>query len=637
MSRKAFEKLGRALGVRRADVTEIAEVAVAPPPEPALIDAAVRQTEGPTTEAAVVPLPQPALNLLLLGTCQSYPLLLDAATENCRVDHYLLGCQPHDDIRMAELEWASYDAVVVSPVLRHVLTAASGQDNELFFWRLDEAGVAILRDQCIAYMNERLAWLAQVTEGSTIVTGFWEPSFLYAGPTFRFDDGLDFKEFVHEINKGLARATRTYADFWFLDPNLVLESIGRAGAQDDVMASASHAAFLGDWDFGADQSRIVAPVEPMALFNAGRKTHDYGRGMLQQVRQMLAALSTKDKTKLVILDLDDTLWRGVAAEDDIHDSGRREGWPLGVAEALLIFKRRGGLLAICSKNDRDETLKRFRKIWGELLVEGDFASVSISWSPKPEGIAQILSEVNVLPEHTLFIDDNPREVDEVRSVYPTMQFVGFNHYLWRQHILTSPDMQAGRISAESAQRTTLVRAKVQREAGAVGLDRDSWLRSQELRQITTVIDTVDHPEFARALELINKTNQFNTTGRRWDAVGVGGLFAGGGYFVVSRLIDKHVDNGLIGVAIVLGSVIEQAVLSCRVFNLGAEVGLISDAVRLILRTHDTAIGVVTETGKNFVCLGVYEKLGFRREKGVFMIDHAPARPDWIDQRQAEAA
>ena len=99
----------------------------------------------------------------------------------------------------------------------------------------------------------------------------------------------------------------------------------------------------------------------------------------KRLDEALGVVRRSEIVKLIIVDLDDTLWRGIAAEDELSPGERKEGWPLGLADALLYFKSRGGLLAICSKNDHKKTLENFRKIYGWRITEEDFASIKINW------------------------------------------------------------------------------------------------------------------------------------------------------------------------------------------------------------------------------------------------------------------
>ncbi|MDD7960542.1 hypothetical protein PUT90_27670, partial [Klebsiella pneumoniae] len=82
------------------------------------------------------------------------------------------------------------------------------------------------------------------------------------------------------------------------------------------------------------------------------------------------------------------------------------------------------------------------------------------------------------------------------------------------------------------------------------MSRDDWLRALELRCETAKIDSTDHPNFSRAFELLNKTNQFNTTGKRWSIGEIQELFAQGGSMIALFVQDKHVDNGLVGLALI---------------------------------------------------------------------------------------
>lgn len=570
------------------------------------------------------------MKFLLLGTCQIGPLAQAAGQAGHEVDHQVLGCKPMDDVRSAALDWSGYDACIVAPVIRQIIREVSGQTNELIFWRLDADGVETLAQACLDYLAVRLARIEALAGGKPcVVISFIEPSASYVGPMFRFEPEYDFKHFVYDLNRRLKFLLKSLNNFWFLDCNPLLDGIGRTGFQDDNMAASSHAAFVADWDHEADHKRIVPPSRPSELFQVGDRFAVYGRKLVEQIEHLLYAIGQNRKIKLIICDLDDTLWRGVAAEDDITPIFRAEGWPFGLVEALLVFRKRGGLLAICSKNDAPETLERFKAIWREVLRIEDFASVRINWSSKAANVAEILRETNVLPQNALFIDDNPREVDEVRRAFPEMSFYGFDHYLWRGDILNRPEMLVAEITQESAARTELVRAKIDREREMDVQDRDAWLASLQLTQSIGVTDSVEHRDFPRALELVNKTNQFNTNGERWSAERMGELFAAGGYLVTAHLSDIHADNGLVGVAIVRGDRILQAVLSCRVFNLGAEAAMISAAVRSILAGHDAARGAIVPTGRNFVCHGLYGGLGFEQTADGFATSSTPPWPAWI--------
>jgi FkbH-like protein len=259
----------------------------------------------------------------------------------------------------------------------------------------------------------------------------------------------------------------------------------------------------------------------------------------------------------------------------------------------------------------------------------DFASIHISWDPKSQGIARILADVNVLPANTLLFDDNPRELAEVKAKFPTINVCGENHYLWRSHILYAAETQVARITGESASRTSMVQGRVKREESKQEMSREEWLRSLGMSLTVHRVTSTTDKSFARAFELLNKTNQFNTTGKRWAEVELADLFEQSGYLVTVSLRDRFVDNGLVGVTVVRGQTIEQAVLSCRVFGLEAEVGMLSIACDGILRNHQEIVGKWVKTDSNFVCQDIYRRLGFTADESDFVASESPIFPGWI--------
>jgi FkbH-like protein len=355
----------------------------------------------------------------------------------------------------------------------------------------------------------------------------------------------------------------------------------------------------------------------------------YAEALLGVVKTNLAIIRSTQPIKLIIVDLDDTLWRGVAAEEGMNTFLRTEGWPLAFVEALLFYKRRGGLLAIASKNDRESTLKWLDDIWKGAIGPTDFASIKINWNPKSENISEILKETNILAQNTLFIDDNPREIDEVRTHYPDIRFLNKDHYDWRRIILQAPETQVTQISEESARRTEMIQARVERFELKQQMPREDWLRSLEIEETLFVLDPKDKLRFERGFELINKTNQFNTTGKRWEVSEFTTFLADGGVCLLASLKDKTIDNGIIGVALVKGGEIVQAVLSCRVFGLGAEITMGSAATKIALSQTPTAKGRIVDTGKNFTCHNWFSDLGFTNLDDQFETSETCAMPTWI--------
>ncbi|MBU2737421.1 hypothetical protein [Acidithiobacillus concretivorus] len=120
---------------------------------------------------------------------------------------------------------------------------------------------------------------------------------------------------------------------------------------------------------------------------------------------------------------------------------------------------------------------------------------------------------------------------------------------WRHLLLYSVETQVAQVSAESARRTELVQAKKQQDAAAENMDRTAWLESLQLTlQVETMTDGA-HPRYVRALELLNKTNQFNTTGQRWTDAELQNWLAAGGVLLAVSAQDRFAPHGLIALAL----------------------------------------------------------------------------------------
>jgi FkbH-like protein len=166
------------------------------------------------------------------------------------------------------------------------------------------------------------------------------------------------------------------------------------------------------------------------------------------------------------------------------------------------------------------------------------------------------------------------------------------------------------------------------------MSREDFLKGLNGKVGLVMISDPANPHFARAFELINKTNQFNTTGKRWSLNDANALFVAGGRFVAFRVSDKFTDYGLVGVVIVRGDAILQFVMSCRVLGLEIERALLSIVLNNLREAHPGAITAeVVQTNENMVCREVFKTYGFARENGeggvmryIFVAAGIPAPP-----------
>jgi FkbH-like protein len=140
---------------------------------------------------------------------------------------------------------------------------------------------------------------------------------------------------------------------------------------------------------------------------------------------------------------------------------------------------------------------------------------------------------------------------------------------------------------------------------------EDFVRSLNIKIDVSIIRNPADNKFNRCFELINKTNQFNTTGRRWTPAEMINLLNDGGYLVSFDVEDRYTRYGVVGVAVIKNELIEQFVMSCRVLGLEIELAAISKAVGLIADAGYLKVNAkLISTGRNSLCLELYRDVGF---------------------------
>ena len=459
---------------------------------------------------------------------------------------------------------------------------------------------------------------------TTFISNFLCPQSHSMGRLLPYNDPRNPAWFVRRLNDIVAEFCAARPNAYLLNADELAGHIGRCHLQDDIVMTNSHGAYIDDWDLGFDQDRLDPPKplrEDMDL-----RTDDFIDGLWADVRAMVRSLRQQDSVKIVICDLDDTLWRGVLAEEAEIRPEIIEGWPLGVIEALSFLKRRGVLLAIASKNSEERIRDLWASVIGNRLPLSSFATIKINWNSKAENIDAILREVNLLPRNALFIDDNPAERSLVQEAFPEIRTLGADLYSVRRILMWAPELQAGEITEESARRTEMIQSQIERERTRTTMSREEFLESLNVRVEQFSIRNVRHPRFARAFELINKSNQFNTTGMRWSQEQVERYFEAGGSFEAFHVEDRFTDYGLVAVAILMANRLEQFVMSCRVIGLDVELAAIGSLAQSALGVYDEFTAGFTETQQNIICRDLYSRCGFGFDGTSWWISSRSALP-----------
>ncbi len=504
---------------------------------------------------------------------------------------------------------AAYDLQLVQIPLRSVI----GDD---MFWHLDwsdddawQRAFDVAVDRVRLMLALRCVWNRR-SGLLTFVSNFHVPQRNALGRMLPRYDLRNMVYVVERLNEVLAAEVARHTNAYVLDVDELASIFGKKYVQDDSISASNHAALLAPSPYAESDLQRIEPLAPVGEFYEIR-SGAFMQSLWHEITAMVRTIRGQDQVKLLIVDLDDTLWRSVLAESGQRNFELIEGWPLGIAEALLYLKMRGVLLAIVSKNDEAFVRGAWDEVFGNRLRLDDFAVTRINWRPKSENVAEVLGAVNLLPASTVFVDDNPRERAEVQDAFPEIRVLGADPYYIRRVLLWSPEPQVASVTAESANRTAMVRSHVERETERASLSRDAFLASLRLEVDVGRVDGIDAPTLPRILELVNKTNQFNTTGRRWSSDDLRAAIATGVrvYYVHAR--DRYTAYGLIGAAIVDGATVTQVVLSCRAFGLDIEVAALAAVLADLRRRGVSHVAAnLIETPVNGPCRDLYERCGF---------------------------
>jgi FkbH-like protein len=387
---------------------------------------------------------------------------------------------------------------------------------------------------------------------------------------------------------------------WAEDDGIDLLALDTRAAQDGLRA----------WHDPALWHRSKQEVSPTAA-------PIYG----ELLARILAARQGRSADWLV-LDLDNRVWGGVVGDDGLAGLVIGQGSALG--EAFVDFQayareltQRGVILAVCSKNDEANALEPFDSHPEMVLRRGDIASFVANWNDKPSNIRAIAEELNIGLDSLVFVDDNPFERNLVRQELPMVAVpeVGEDPATYAQTLADGGYFEGIAITAEDRARSAQYQGNRQREELRISAtDLASYLRGLEMELIWRPFDEIG---LQRTVQLINKTNQFNLTTRRYTEEQVRGVIADPRAFGLQlRLLDRFGDNGII--ALVIGRMqdehdllIDTWLMSCRVLGRQVEpttLNLVAQAAKRLGARR--LIGEYSPTAKNGMVKDHYVKLGF---------------------------
>jgi FkbH-like protein len=432
----------------------------------------------------------------------------------------------------------------------------------------------------------------------------------------------DFNSLVKILNAFLCEIVGRYENVYIADIDSIGNSMGKRYFLDDFLAFYSHAAVWTPtyhvYDSFADKNgNSITRIEPLAPITDTYESqlNQYSRAVWKQQETLFRIINQIDMVKLVIFDLDDTMWRGQIGEhyDDNTTWPVIHGWPLGIWEAVHHLRARGILTAICSKNSEEMVRSRWERGIRENWINlDDFVAKEINWNTKAENIFKIMQQVSLTPKSVVFVDDNPVEREAVKAAFPEIRVIGSNPFTTRRTLLWSSETQIVSRTKETINREMMVRKQQEREKERLSLTREEFLKKLNCSVRLNEISSTDSDKFTRSIELLNKTNQFNTTGQKRNIQEMAEYFKDGGKLYVFEVEDKFTIYGLVGVILFKNGYYEQFAMSCRVIGLDIETSIINAIMKREREIYkiDKFYGRIIETKSNTACKEIFQKCQF---------------------------
>jgi len=330
--------------------------------------------------------------------------------------------------------------------------------------------------------------------------------------------------------------------------------------------------------------------------------------------------------KVIVTDLDNTLWKGLIGEGPIEHEHARQ-------QILKQLRRKGIVLAVASKNDPASVR------WDGALLDGsDFVVTQINWENKALNLKRIATKLNLNLGDFVFVDDRDDELEMVRLALPEVHTLSAkSDRTWQMLEWWAASLpEQGKMD-----RTQLYRERAERQsylAAEVIADQDRLLASLNLK---LDIREATSSDVLRVVELVNRTHQFNTNPQHISAQQVVAWLGSPEHrIIVGEARDKFGAMGLISAMIVESGAaalnIHLWVLSCRVFGYGIETAMLNHLKHIARSLNRSIQGPLVATAQNGPCREIYPKNGFSWDGStwVFAGGSKVPNPSWLTVNEA---
>lgn len=332
------------------------------------------------------------------------------------------------------------------------------------------------------------------------------------------------------------------------------------------------------------------------------------------------------RKKVLLLDLDNTLWGGVIGEDGIEGIQLSRSL-IGAAyrDSQLRIKElaeSGILLAIVSKNNEEDVLNVLREHPQMVLKEDDFVAIYANWDNKANNIINLANKLNLGLDSFVFLDDNPVEREAVRLALPEVTVVEFPKDISNLpstiEKIARDYFYAARLTKEDIMKTEQYQQEAKRRSALESAATiEDYLVSL---QIEVVLGEMQESQIERVAQLTQKTNQFNILTRRYTTEQLIEYKSNeNNHIYVANVSDKYGDSGLVFVLMISKSEdiaqIDNLLMSCRVMGRYIEDSIIDSVERKLMQDGVKEIRAkYIPTAKNKPVENLLERLGYKVTK-----------------------
>src|SRR5919108_18925 len=377
---------------------------------------------------------------------------------------------------------------------------------------------------------------------------------------------------------------------------------------------------IADFDWAARQMGRAALHDARLWYLGRMRLNPAGHALLADiVAGGVAVERGVGRRKVAAVDLDDTLWGGVVGE--VGPTGIEVGVE-GVALAFQDFQRElvrlhnsGVLIVLCTKNDPEYALAAFDHP-SMVLRREHVVAERVNWRDKAGNLLELADELDLGLDSFVFLDDNPRERDWIRQALPVVTVPELPADPTERPAFLARGPWFRTMAVTDADRTRAASYRAQgrrRRAQASAGSFEDYLASLEQR---LTIEPLTEATVPRAVQLCQRTNQFNLTTPRHTQADVERMLADPAYDLVTlSVIDRFGDSGITGLAITMHTdgraELDTLLLSCRLLGRRVEDAFLTVLARRAReRGAHTLLGAYQPTDRNAQVAAFFPDRGF---------------------------